>query len=55
MRQRGHELHVGERSAAAGVVVEGAAAGEAHEQQLQIVDGARVSNVAVAGAFLENL
>lgn len=52
MYERGHQLHVGQRAAAAGVVVEGPSAGEPHQQQLQVVDGARVADVAVAGTLL---
>lgn len=52
MHERGHELHVGERAAAARVVVEGAAAREPHQQQLQVVHRARVPDVAVARALL---
>lgn len=52
MNKCGHELHVGKRPAAARVVVEGAPAREALQQQFQIVDRARVADITVPCAFL---
>ena len=53
MEEVRQEVHVGLGSAAAGLVAEGSFQGEALEQQLQIVAGGRVADVAVTGAFLQ--
>lgn len=54
MQQSRHQLHVGKGAASPGVVVEGAPAREPTQQELQVVDGARVTYVAVTRAFLNN-
>lgn len=52
MNERRHELHIGQRSTAASVVVEGAPASESLQQQFQVMDRARVADVTMPCAFL---